>query len=217
MDITLAEMAVKHPSASRVFHRRGLDFCCHGNRGLDEACAERGLSMIDLLIEIGEEEAEREQPTRWEQRSIRELIEHIVNYYHRRLREELSELIAMASRVEAVHAEKASCPRGLCDHLRVMRTEVLDHLTKEETILFPMIMAGRGPLAGAPIQVMETEHQDHAENLKHIRTITSNLEPPPEACTTWKALYARLDAFEAELMDHIHLENNILFRRVLCE
>lgn len=74
MDITLAEIAVKHPSASRVFHRHGLDFCCHGNRGLDEACAERGLSFIDVLIEIGEEEREREQPTRWEQRTIPELI-----------------------------------------------------------------------------------------------------------------------------------------------
>ena len=217
MEITLAEIAVKHPSASRVFHRHGLDFCCHGNRGLDEACAERGLSFIDVLIEIGEEEREREQPTRWEHRTIPELIDHIVSYYHRRLRDELPQLIAMAARVERVHAEKASCPRGLCDHLQVMQTAVLDHLAKEETILFPMLLAGRGPVAGRPIQVMEMEHQDHAENLRHVRTITSNLVVPPEACATWKALYLRLDAFEAEFMDHIHLENNILFRRALCQ
>jgi regulator of cell morphogenesis and NO signaling len=216
-NITLAEMAVKHPSASRVFHRHGLDFCCHGNRALDEACAERGLSADSVLIEIGEEEGNSPQAIRWEERPIRDLISHIVDYYHRRLRDELPALIAMAARVEKVHAEKATCPRGLADLLERIHTAVLDHLTKEECILFPLMLAGRGAHAGAPIHVMEVEHREHAENLRQIRALTSNLVPPPEACATWRALYLRLEAFEAELMEHIHLENNVLFRRVLCE
>src|SRR5262249_7474807 len=102
-------------------------------------------------------------------------------------------------------------------HLQSIHLSVTDHLAKEETILFPMILAGRGRLAGPPIHVMEIEHRDHAENLQRTRLLTDNLNPPPEACSTWSALYLRLDDFEAELMEHIHLENNVLFRRALME
>ena len=109
----------------------------------------------------------------------------------------------------------SACPRGLRVHLENIHAAVLDHVAKEEQILFPLILSGRGRLAGGPVHVMEQEHQDHGANLGVTRQMTANLTPPPEACATWRALYVRLDAFEAELMDHIHLENNILFPRAL--
>jgi regulator of cell morphogenesis and NO signaling len=92
---------------------------------------------------------------------------------------------------------------------------VLEHLAKEERILFPLILSGRGAQAGAPIHVMEIEHEDHRANLLEIRRLTSGLVAPAPACTTWRALYLRLADFERELMEHIHLENNILFTRAL--
>lgn len=214
---TLAELAVKHPVASRVFHRYGLDFCCGGNRPLETACAERGLAAGAILDEIAGEEKSNDDLPRWEQRRLTELISHIVNYYHRRLREELPQLVEMAAKVEHSHRDKASRPAGLRDHLQEVHYAVLEHLAKEENILFPMIFGGRGAMASRPIQVMELEHEDHAENLRRTRELTANFTPPPEACVTWRALYQRLAAFEAELMDHIHLENNVLFRRALCE
>jgi regulator of cell morphogenesis and NO signaling len=213
----LAELAVKRPAASRVFHRHGLDFCCHGNRALDEACDERGLSAETVLGEIEKEERVCGDLPRWEDKPLGQLIEYIVDYFHRRLREELPLLVEMAARVERVHRDKAACPRGLSAHLARIHAAVLDHLMKEETILFPMIAAGRGSRAGAPIHVMELEHEDHGENLKKTRELTSDFTIPAEACATWTALYLRLEEFEAELMEHIHLENNVLFRRALCE
>jgi regulator of cell morphogenesis and NO signaling len=80
-----------------------------------------------------------------------------------------------------------------------------------------MITGGRGPRASIPIHMMEVEHEDHGESLKKTRELTADLAIPPEACATWSALYMRLEEFEAELMDHIHLENNVMFRRALCE
>jgi len=213
---TLADLAVAIPAASRVFHRYGLDFCCHGGRPLAEACAQRGLDAGAILSEIQAEQAAGDSTTRWDERSLAELIEHIETYYHRRLRAELPELVALAARVEARHAEKPSCPRGLRDHLAAIHEAVLDHLAKEEQILFPMIRSGRARLAVGPINVMESEHLDHAANLRTTRSLTANLTAPAEACPTWRALYLRLLDFEAELMEHIHLENNILFRRVLA-
>jgi regulator of cell morphogenesis and NO signaling len=79
-----------------------------------------------------------------------------------------------------------------------------------------MILSGRAAYAAGPIQVMEAEHLDHAENLARTRTLTADLVAPEEACPTWRALYLRLEQLEAELMEHIHLENNVLFRRVLA-
>ena len=118
--------------------------------------------------------------------------------------------------MESRHADKASCPHGLRGHLEAVHAAVLDHLAKEEQVLFPAILAGRGRLVAGPISVMESEHDDHAADLRETRRLTADLVAPAEACTSWRALYLRLAAFEAELMDHIHLENNVLFRRVLA-
>ena len=214
---TLAELAVQNPAASRVFYRHGLDFCCHGNRPLETACEERGLTATVLLDEIEKENKTCFDAPRWDARPLPEVIAHIVSFYHRRLREELPQLVAMAAKVEQAHREKPSRPRGLRNHLEFVHAAVLEHLAKEENVLFPMILEGRRTFAAVPIHMMEVEHQDHAENLKLIRALTTDLTAPPEACATWRALYIRLADFEAELMEHIHLENNVLFRRALCE
>jgi len=214
-DVTLAELAVRHPAASRVFRREGLDFCCRGKRTLADACRSQTLDAEAILREI--ETAPNERATDWSLRPLADLVQHIVAHYHEPLRREFPELIEMARKVESVHANKPSTPRGLGDHLALMEGEVLDHLAKEEQVLFPMIVAGRGRLASAPVQVMEHEHKDHGENLERVRSLTNDLTPPDEACTTWRALYLRLATLESELMDHIHLENNILFPRALCE
>jgi regulator of cell morphogenesis and NO signaling len=212
---TLADLATTHPAASRVFHARGLDFCCHGKRPLAEACAEKGLDPAAVMAAI--EDSSCLDPRRWDLAPLAELIDHIVDHYHARLREEIPALIALATKVETKHADKPTCPRGLAAHLREMHEAVLDHLVKEERILFPMVKAGRGRQAAPPIQVMELEHEEHAQTLRRTRELCGNLVAPPEACTSWQALYLRLEAFELELMEHIHLENNVLFRRALCE
>jgi regulator of cell morphogenesis and NO signaling len=213
---TLADLAVSHPAASRVFRRHGLDFCCHGRRPLAEACAERGLAAEGVVAEIAAEIATAPDLPHWDGRPLADLVRHIVDFYHQRLRVELTELVSLAAKVESRHADKASCPRGLRAHLEEVHRSVLEHLAKEEQVLFPMILGGRAQLAAGPIAVMEAEHDDHGESLRKTRRLTADLAPPAEACPTWRALYLRLSDFEAELMDHIHLENNVLFRRALA-
>ncbi len=212
---TLADLATAHPAASRVFHRYGLDFCCGGRRPLAAVCQERGLDESAVVAEIEHESAAEAGATRWDVAPIPDLVAFIVTRYHNRLRDELPQLIALAQKVEQVHADKATCPRGLADHLAAVHENVLMHLAKEEKVLFPLILDGMGAMAAGPIRVMEQEHDDHREGLIQTRALTDNLVPPAEACTTWRALYLRLDALEADLMEHIHLENNVLFPRVL--
>ncbi len=215
--VTLADLAVSRPGATRVFLENGLDFCCGGRRPLAEACAEKGLDPQKILNAVAVADQDGGDLTRWADRPIAELADFIVDHYHARLRTEIPELILLADKVEKVHAEKASCPRGLKALLHRMYAEVLDHLAKEENILFPLIRAGRGRMAGGPIHVMEQEHEDHGQSLDRLRELTNNLTAPPEACPTWRALYLRLGRLADELMEHIHLENNVLFPRALFE
>lgn len=215
--VTLADLATTRPGATRVFLKHGLDFCCGGRRPLEEACVEKGLDPGTILGEIEREDAKGGDLARWAGRPLAELLDFIEGHYHARHRADLPEVIALAEKVEQVHAEKATCPRGLAALLRAAHAGVLDHLAKEEQILFPMIRAGHGSRAGGPIHVMEAEHDDHGKNLARIRELTADLTAPPEACATWRALYLRLGRLSDELMEHIHLENNVLFPRALYE
>jgi regulator of cell morphogenesis and NO signaling len=133
------------------------------------------------------------------------------------LRRELPELVALAERVESRHGEHDACPRGLKALLEAMQAGVFDHLVKEERVLFPMILEGYGPRAGGPVRVMELEHDEHQSNLARVRELTGDLTAPPDACSSWQTLYARLATLEAELLAHMQLENSVLFPRALGE
>jgi len=213
--LSLGELAATHPNASRVFRALGLDYCCGGRKSLADACAEKRLDAETVLRSIADDPALGEP--NWTERPLTAVIQHILERYHEPLRSELPELRRMAETVESKHAEKPECPRNLSSHLASIHEAVLSHLEKEERILFPLIIAGRGAQAGGPIQVMEMEHDEHGTNLALTRSLTNDLVAPAWACPTWQALYVRLRQLEADLMDHISLENNVLFPRALCE
>jgi regulator of cell morphogenesis and NO signaling len=74
-----------------------------------------------------------------------------------------------------------------------------------------MMKAGGNPFVGQPISMMRAEHVDHGAALDRLNAITHDATPPQGACNTWRALYALLAQFRDDLIEHIHLENNILF------
>ncbi len=214
-DQTLAQVATNHPASTHVFLRHRLDFCCGGRQKLGDACAQAGLDPREVIEEIAAE-ADDEELSGWDTRPLSELIDRIVKRYHEPLRRDLPVLIEAAKKVERVHAAKPGCPRGLAEHLSHMDAEVRQHLEKEEQVLFVAIRSGAaGARVQMPIRVMTQEHDDHGANLRRVRELTSDLEAPPGACATWRALYAGLVKLESELMEHIHLENNVLFPRAL--
>jgi len=216
-DEILSEVGAVVKRVSRAedgcFRYGGGEFCIVLPNCTEERA--RDIYFARLRAEIESLEAGRADRLSWAERPLDELVRFIVDRYHSELRLELPELVALAEKVEDRHAEKSTCPRGLAAHLGQVYEAVLSHLAKEEEILFPMIVDGLGARAGSPIQVMEHEHLDHARNLRRTRELAHDFVPPQEACTTWQALYLRLDNLEAELMEHIHLENNVLFPRAL--
>jgi len=214
-DRSLADLVTAHPSAARVFQQLRLDYCCGGRQSLADACAAEHLDVDEVLRQVEATDELDTGPVRWDQRSVGELIQHILDRYHASLRSELPRLIELAEKVESAHAGEPDRPAGLADLLTEVRAAVESHLTKEEQILFPLILAGRGQTAHMPVQVMIQEHEDHGRNLQRIRDLTADLTLPENACPSWRELYRALAELQVDLMDHIHLENNILFPRAL--
>jgi regulator of cell morphogenesis and NO signaling len=210
----LADVALAIPAASRIFRQYRLDFCCGGKRSVADACVERGLDADAVLKEI-EATIHRETVVDWRTAELPQLIDHILVNYHQAHRRELADLVELAKKVEKVHADNPAAPVGLADHLQAVRQSLESHMQKEEQILFPAILNHRGRQMRGPVMQMEREHEEHAENLQRLRALTADFKCPPEACTSWRALNLRCEQFEADVMDHVHLENHVLFPRAL--
>lgn len=207
-DQSLGSLAVQIPGATAIFRRLKLDFCCGGQQALQEACALKGLDPEAVLSEI---RALQDNETTPDKPEPGELIDHILRRYHEVHRQQLPELIRMARRVEAVHRNHPQVPRGLADHLETMEQELLDHMAKEEQILFPLLRQGGHPMVVHPIGMMRHEHVSHGAQIERLAEFTNQHQPPAQACNTWQALYAGTSRLTEDLIAHIHLENNLLF------
>lgn len=206
-DRSLAEIARELPGATAVFRRHKLDFCCGGNQSLGEAAAELGIDAGGVERELAAlAPAEAEAPE-----APLPLIDHILTRFHETHRRELPELITMAHQVEETHAQHPQVPKGLARLLEHISEAIEEHMQKEEQILFPMMRAGMSGMVSGPIAVMEHEHVEHGERLRQLEAMTHDHTPPVDACTTWKALYAGTRKLVDDVMQHIHLENNVLF------
>ena len=218
-ETTVGNLATEHPLATRVFARHGIDFCCGGGRRLDEICSEKGLAVESVLAEIDKEISTAQgSEVRWDEAPLPALIDHILRTYHVPHKEELPRLEAMARKVNTVHGEKdPERLQGIQDTVVGMHAELEQHMMKEEQILFPMIAGGGGAMATGPMSVMEMEHDAVGGTLRRLRELTNDYTVPEGACNTWRALWVGLEDFERALHEHIHLENNILHKRVRAE
>ena len=207
-DQQIGQIAVQLPGATAVFRRLKLDFCCGGQIPLAQAAADKGLDVNAVLAELASLQRSDAAP---DATTPSALIDHILTRYHDVHRQQLPELIRMARRVESVHRDNPNVPAGLADHLEEMHEELVSHMIKEEQVLFPMLKSGGNPFVGQPIGMMRAEHVDHGAALDKLNALTNDATPPQGACNTWRALYAGIAQLGDDLINHIHLENNVLF------
>ncbi|MBX3429624.1 MAG: iron-sulfur cluster repair protein YtfE [Hyphomonadaceae bacterium] len=207
-DMRLGEIAVLLPGATAVFRRFGLDFCCGGDVLLADAVREPGVALDQIVDELRrlDQSAPSSHP-----REPAALIDHILERYHETHRRELPELVRLAQKVERVHASHPDAPIGLAVALEHMAIELETHMQKEEAVLFPMMRMGPQPMIAHPIARMRLEHDDHGERLRELETLYRHGRLPEDACGSWQALYAGVKKLADDLMQHIHLENNLLF------
>lgn len=225
----MKDIALSNPAARRVLENAGLDYCCGGAKSLHDACLRANIQEEEILRrlranarDIGPEDLN------WMAVPLCELTRHIRETHHRYVRETAPRLQALANKVAtkygANRAELAEIDRLFTE----IRQDMIAHMQKEEQILFPYIDALEGAVntrrsieppffrtVKNPVQTMMQEHDAAGEHVKRIRALSSDYTAPGDACTSLKALYDGLREFEADLHQHVSLENNVLFPRAV--
>ena len=225
---TVREFVLKVPASLEVFEKLGVDYCCGGDKRLADACAAAGvpLEKVTAALESLKSAAplRTNADTQWSERSLSELVAHISGTHHVYVRTQIPAITALLDKVVEKHGPNHPELAGVRESFTALAQELTMHLMKEEQILFPYIVRSEAKVPAAPscfgsvenpIRMMRHEHDNAGEVLRGMRQMTSGYRVPEDACTSYQRLYRLLEEFEADLHQHIHLENNILFPRAL--
>ncbi|HKS76190.1 MAG TPA: iron-sulfur cluster repair di-iron protein [Terriglobales bacterium] len=228
---TVRELAVEIPEATRIFEKIGIDYCCGGNKSLEEACTTANISVDEVLdsLELAEQTARAKQKDRnWQAEPLAELVAHINSTHHKYTREEIARLGPLVDKVVSVHGKNHPELQNVRAAFRGMAQELTTHMMKEEAVLFPYIVRMEEaviqkepvlpPPFGSvqnPVAMMMHEHDSAGDALRTMRQASAGYTPPGDACISYQTLYKALGDFEKDLHQHIHLENNILFPRAI--
>ena len=226
---TIREIVSTQASAAAVLQRFDIDLCAHAGNSLEQACGELQLS-VDQVLEKLADAAAREQgapSVDVSHYTMTRLIQHIVRTHHQTVRRELPQLAVMAEKLALKHGGRMPELRSIRLLVEALRGEMFAHLEKEEQVLFPFITQMEGGLHGGtearacfqtvahPIAMMVREHEGAESVLAEIARITDNFKLPEQVCMTHIALYTGLAMFQADLKEHVHLENDLLFPRAI--
>lgn len=226
---TIGEMVSEDYRTAEVFERFGIDFCCKGNKLMDEVCEKKGIDKKKLMAELEEVLKKTENTTTdYKGWPLDLLCDYIEKKHHRYVETKTPILKQYLEKIATVHGK--SHPelyqiRALFFH---SAGDLAAHMKKEELVLFPAIrkmvhskqekLALSQPAFGTvqnPVAMMMQEHEVEGNRFREIADLSSNYTPPNDACNTYKVTFSLLKEFEADLHLHIHLENNILFPKAL--
>jgi regulator of cell morphogenesis and NO signaling len=212
------------PKAGDIFKEYRIDFCCGGNRSLQEAIEEQGLNADEVLGRLEQAYAEMNKAGSgqidFKSMTPGKLIDHIVNTHHSYLRTELPLISEYVNTILRVHGNNHGDVLFKVHKLfHSLKADLEQHLVKEEQILFPLIKDyNENPSVpmvdkiASVIRELEDEHEGAGDILKELREITGNYTVPEDGCRTYRITFQKLEELESDLFQHIHLENNILFK-----
>lgn len=212
---TLAGIALSNHGFIPVLEKYSLDFCCRGKKTLAEACAEKNIPVTAVVDEMKETIRSGEPLIPFADMTAEQLVSHIIIQHHFYVKSNIATIYAHIEKVATKHGERYPHMHKVLALFAEAVNELLPHLEKEEKILFPRIVeiATNKTPGGldAPIRMMETEHDDVGQIMFEIRELTNHYTPPEGACNTHRICLEELKAFEENLHQHVHIENNILF------
>ena len=221
---TVANYVTENIKTAHIFKKHGIDFCCGGGISIEKACEKNNVDFETLITDLNQLENNTSSHNNFNNWELDFLIDFIVNTHHKYVEENLSLLKQYGDRVAKVHGHHYSELLEIKELIHVVAGELASHMKKEELILFPfikkLVIAKKEgtkveiPNFGTvdnPIKMMEEEHDKAGDIFKRISELTNTYKTPEGACNTFKALYSKLEEFEDDLHQHVHLENNILF------
>jgi regulator of cell morphogenesis and NO signaling len=226
-DTKMKDIAVSNPAARQILEDAGLDYCCGGGKSLHEACLHADVPAEEILSRL-RENSKHVSPgeANWTSVPVSDLTRHIRERHHRYVREAIARIQPLLDKVEAKHGKSHPEIADIRRLFAEVAREMVVHMQKEEQVLFPYIDAleraksGNGSVEPPffqsvrnPIHAMMKDHDVAGELVKQIRKASLEYTAPTDVCTSYKSLYQELREFEADLHQHVHLENNILFPR----
>jgi regulator of cell morphogenesis and NO signaling len=226
-EVTVGEIVAWNYNAAGVFRKYGMDFCCGGGVSLKEACEKRNVRLDEVLDRLKDLEKETiNGPGNFMAWEIPYLIKYIEDTHHRYVRRKTDEIAAYAQKVAKVHGDRHPENIGINEAFTELAYEMLKHLQAEEETVFPLIEGisqkrKKGETVSeveinrlkSELAEMENDHDGAGGLMKKIRELSNDYTPPQYACSTYQILYKNLEGFEQDLHKHVHLENNILFKK----
>ncbi|UFH34415.1 iron-sulfur cluster repair di-iron protein [Flavobacterium acetivorans] len=222
---TIGQYVAKDFRTAAIFSKYKIDFCCKGNRTIEEACENKNLDSHLILDEINSVLASKnENSIDFESWPLDLLVDYIEKTHHRYVEEKTQVLLPFLDKLCNVHGAVHPELFEINELFKGCAGELAQHMKKEELILFPFIkkmvkatitdelieQAHFGSVEN-PIAMMKHEHEAEGDRFVKIATLTNNYTPPADGCNTYQVTFAMLQEFEQDLHKHIHLENNILF------
>lgn len=220
---TLGEIVTDDFRSAALFKKAGLDFCCGGKKSLESACAEKQKDPDDLVNQILElEKSGADKGNNYREWSPSFLSDYIVNTHHKYILKTLPDLVFYTSKIAEVHGERHNELHEVSDLFSQINIELLQHLDKEETVLFPAIKKVQdnespalNTIIRSEIERMTGEHEFAGNAMDKINELTGGYYVPSDACNTYAVTMKLLEEFEDDLHTHVHLENNILYPAAL--
>jgi regulator of cell morphogenesis and NO signaling len=221
---TLATIVTNDHRAASILEKYDLDFCCKGKRTLEAACDEKGLSAENISTEIlSSTTTNATNAISFRSMSPDQLIGYIMLTHHFFVKQQMPQIHMHLEKVASKHGDRFPYMKEVFQLFGEVCMEMTTHIQKEEAVLFPAIKQAADSFIGKgeggnsfkiiefAVDVMESEHEIAGDLMAKIRKLTNNYEAPAGACTTFQLTLAELEAFEKDLHQHVHLENNILF------
>ena len=225
---TLSEIVREQFQIASVFEKYNLDYCCNGKRSLQKACEEENVPVDKIVEDIKNIYSQKINMLDFNNIKLYQLAEYIVYTHHSYIKKEMPQILSYLEKVSTKHGKRYNELYKISELFVDLSNELTHHMHSEETILFPRIKQleqnGFEPIPfdithyqylELPIIDMEDDDEDADITMAKIKRLTNNYTPPADACTTFKLLYSSLHAFEIDLHQYVHLENNILFPKAL--
>lgn len=221
--LTIGQIVSKDIRKAEVFKNLGIDFCCGGKKTLTQACIENGLSELDVEAELEKVNQQGNLNLDFANWKPSFLADYIINQHHSFVKENTPIILELSGKVSAKHGDKYPELISINEKVNVLLSELTTHMKKEEAILFPYIKKLKlSPCIDSsfnsvrdPIWMMESDHDIAGELIRSIRKLSKNYVAPENACNSYKLFMYKLEEFETDLFQHIHLENNILFPKAI--
>jgi regulator of cell morphogenesis and NO signaling len=222
-DRLLGEIVSEDFRAAEIFKEAGIDFCCGGKKLLEQACREKNIETLQIVYRLQLlESTSVSQSLNFKEWPLDFLCDYIVNTHHKYVLKTLPELVFYTGKIADVHGRHHPELPEVAALFSKINNELIQHLKKEEEVLFPAIKemlknnsVNAVQIIHSEIERMSSEHEFAGGAMDAINEITKHYKVPEDGCNTYQVTFKLLQQFEDDLHVHVHLENNILFIKAM--